>query len=303
VTKLLTQIQAGILAAIPPHANYLTFNLRAGADAVTKIRQALQALAPLIDGNKVVIGIGLGTVTALGKTVGNLRDFPVFPEAKVALPVNNDAIWIWLRESQRGDLVKQTQRVVDALSGAFALSSCVDAFKFDSGRDLTGYVDGTENPHDQAAIDAAIVQQQGPGQDGGSFVAVQQWLHRWDQFKAMSTAQQDNAIGRRISDNEEMDDAPESAHVKRTAQESFQPEAFVLRRSMPWSQGARSGFYFVAFGKTLDAFEVQLKRMSGAEDGIVDGLFSFSQPQTGSYFWCPPMRDGVVDLSLIFELK
>jgi len=301
MTKLLTQVQAGILEAIPAHANYLTFNLRASADAATKIQQALHTVAPLVDGHKVVIGIGLCTVTALKKTVNNLRDFPIFPDAKVALPVNNAAVWIWLRESQRGDLVKQTQRVVDALSGAFALEACVDAFKFDSGRDLTGYVDGTENPHDQAAIDAAVVQHQGAGHDGGSFVAVQQWLHRWEQFKTMSTAQQDDAIGRRISDNEEMDDAPESAHVKRTAQESFEPEAFVLRRSMPWSQGAQSGFYFVAFGHSLDAFEVQLKRMSGAEDGIVDGLFRFSQPQTGSYFWCPPMRDGMMDLSLILN--
>jgi len=293
----MTQIQQGILEPIPAHANYLTFNLRTGTD----VQKALRSVATLVDGNKVVIGIGLSTVTALKKQVNNLRDFPVFPDSKVALPVNKAAIWIWLRESQRGDLVKQTQRVVAALSGAFALESCVDAFKFDDGRDLTGYVDGTENPQEEAAYNAAIVQHQGSGQDGASFVAVQQWLHHWDQFKAMSTAQQDDAIGRRISDNEEMEDAPESAHVKRTAQESFEPEAFIFRRSMPWSQVAQSGFYFVAFGRTLDAFEVQLKRMSGADDGIVDGLFSFSQPQTGSYFWCPPMRDGVVDLSLILN--
>jgi len=70
---------------------------------------------------------------------------------------------------------------------------------------------------------------------------------------------------------------------------------------MPWSCGTQSGLYFVAFGHSLDAFEAQLKRMSGAEDGLVDALFDFSQPLTGSYFWCPPMRDGVVDLSLILD--
>ncbi|MET3108618.1 putative iron-dependent peroxidase [Oxalobacteraceae bacterium GrIS 2.11] len=292
-----SNIQQGILQAIPAHANYLSFNLRSGAD----YRGALQQVARLVDGDKIVLGIGLSTVVALNKQVKNLRDFPVFKNAKVTLPVNKAAIWCWLRESERGALVKQTRLVVDALSDAFELVGCVDAFKFDSGRDLTGYEDGTENPVDLAALDAAIVRDQGEGQDGASFVAVQLWLHHWDQFNSMSTGQQDNVIGRRISDNEELDDAPESAHVKRTAQESFEPEAFVLRRSMPWSQGEQSGFYFAAFGKTLDAFEVQLKRMSGAEDGIVDGLFSFSQPQTGSYFWCPPMRDGVLDLSLILN--
>ncbi len=288
-------IQPGILQAIPPHANFLTFNLRQGADH----HQALQQLARLVDGNKLVLGIGLSTVAALNKKLPNLREFPTFDQAKVALPADNAALWCWLRENDRGALIKQIHSVVEALSVGFELAACVDAFKFDTGRDLTGYEDGTENPQALAAIEAAIVSDQGAGLDGSSFVAVQQWLHYWDQFNAMSAEQQDNAIGRRISDNEELEDAPESAHVKRTAQENFDPEAFVLRRSMPWSQGEKSGFYFVAFGKTLDAFEVQLKRMSGAEDGIVDGLFQFSQPKTGSYFWCPPMKEGHVDMSLL----
>ena len=76
----------------------------------------------------------------------------------------------------------------------------------------------------------------------------------------MSSVDQDNAIGRRKSDNKELEDAPASSHVKRTAQESFAPEAFVLRRSMPWAEGMRGGLNFVAFGKSFDAFEAQLKK-------------------------------------------
>ena len=60
--------------------------------------------------------------------------------------------------------------------------------------------------------------------------------------------------------------------------------AFMLRRSMPWSNGQRSGPVFVAFGRSFDAFEVQLQRMIGAEDGITDALFSFTRPITGAYF-------------------
>jgi len=292
-----SHIQQGVLEAVPAHANYLTFNLVNGAD----VRKALLQLVPMVDGKRIVLGIGLSTVTALNTNIDQLRDFPVLAGAKVELPANPAALWCWIRESERGALVGQVQRVTDTLSGAFELASCVDAFRFDIGRDLTGYEDGTENPQDQAAIDAAIVHQQGAGKDGGSFVAVQQWQHQWRRFRAMSADQQDNAIGRRRSDNEELEHAPETAHVKRTAQENFEPEAFVLRRSMPWSCGTQSGLYFVAFGHSLDAFEAQLKRMSGAEDGLVDALFDFSQPLTGSYFWCPPMRDGVVDLSLILD--
>jgi putative iron-dependent peroxidase len=113
----------------------------------------------------------------------------------------------------------------------------------------------------------------------------------------MPPAGQDAMIGRRREDNAEIDDAPPSAHVKRTAQESFDPQAFVLRRSMPWAEGARAGLVFVAFGRSFDAFEAQMRRMVGAEDGITDALFRFTRPLTGAYFWCPPLAgDGRLDL-------
>ena len=182
------------------------------------------------------------------------------------------------------------------MDGALALEQVIEAFRHGAGLDLSGYEDGTENPSGDAAVQAAFVAGQGAGLDGGSFVAVQQWLHDFGRFDAMSPQEQDQAIGRRRSDNVELDDAPASAHVKRTAQESFEPEAFVLRRSMPWSEGQRAGLVFVAFGKSFDAFEAQLRRMIGAEDGITDALFRFTRPVTGAYFWCPPLRDGRLDL-------
>jgi putative iron-dependent peroxidase len=39
-----------------------------------------------------------------------------------------------------------------------------------------------------------------------------------------------------------------------------------------------------------------MKRMAGAEDRIVDALFTFTRPVTGAYFWCPPMRGKKLDL-------
>src|SRR5437879_12187758 len=108
----------------------------------------------------------------------------------------------------------------------------------------------------------------------------------------MQRKDQDNSIGRRRSDNKEIGNAPPSAHVKRSEQESFSPEAFVLRRSMPWADATRAGLVFVAFGKSLDAFEAQLKRMVGAEDGTADALFTFTRPGTGGYVWGPPVREG-----------
>ena len=140
---------------------------------------------------------------------------------------------------------------------------------------------------------------QGGDLDGSSFVAVQQWQHQFATFNAMNQTQKDHTIGRRLSDNEELEDAPESAHVKRTAQEDFSPEAFILRRAMPWSLNMDAGLYFVAFGHSFAAFEALLTRMVGAEDGMIDGLFSISTPISGAYFWCPPMKNGKLNLRAI----
>ncbi|MFU1924255.1 hypothetical protein ACM6PT_44855, partial [Klebsiella pneumoniae] len=79
----------------------------------------------------------------------------------------------------------------------------------------------------------------------------------------------------------------------------FEPAAFLLRRGAPWSDEYRAGLLFAAFGRSFEAFEVQWLRMIGVEDGVLDGLFRFTRPISGSYFWCPPMADGRLDLSAL----
>lgn len=234
--------QPGILAPVPRVGRYLFF-------------------APLVDGVAVVPG---------------LKEFPDLDGAKVAIPATPAALWCWLRGEDTGELVHLTRQIEYALAPALRLEHVVDGFRYGQGpnghgRDLTGYEDGTENPHDEAAVLAALVDSDRAGLASGNFVAVQQWVHDWAAFDAISGS----------------------------AQESFTPEAFVLRRSMPWAQGSQSGLVFVAFGQSFDAFEAQLRRVAGLDDGIVDALFQISKPVTGAYFWCPPLREGRLDLQAL----
>ncbi|WP_245715538.1 Dyp-type peroxidase [Propionivibrio dicarboxylicus] len=283
--------QPGILAAPPAHARYLSFSL----SNPDQIKACLAALSERIDGESTVIGIGTSIAAALHADLPGLKRCPAITAPGLSIELAPEALWLWLRGDDRGELLHRARRLVSIAAPAFALEEVVDAFKHREGRDLSGYEDGTENPEGEAADAAAIV---GAGAlAGSSFVATQRWQHDFNRFDAMASAAQDNAIGRRQSDNEELDDAPESAHVKRTAQESFSPEAFVLRRSMPWAEGMAGGLMFVAFGRSFDAFEAQLKRMTGGEDGIVDALFGFTRPVSGAYFWCPALHDGRIDLT------
>ena len=292
--------QPGILEGVPAVARYAMFNLAEHADAES-VRAALKRLSPLANGSDVVVGIGPSLVAALGAQVPGLHEFPDLSGHGVKVPSTPGTLWCWVRGEDLGDLLHLTRKVQKALAPAFVVRHVVDAFRHalgesGHGRDLTGYEDGTENPSGEDAEEAAFAHGLGPGLDGSSYVAVQQWLHDLDAFEALADDERDHHIGRRRSDNEELDDSPTSAHVKRTAQESFDPEAFMLRRSMPWMMSMQAGLMFVAFGKSLYAFEAQMRRMAGQEDGVVDAMFGISKPVNGAYFWCPPMRDGALDL-------
>jgi len=284
--------QAGILDDVPAQARYLSFSI----ESPQQVQEALKRLAEFADGEYVVVGIGPGVAGACGKQIPGLVDFPVIPGALVDVPSTQADLWCWLRGSDRGHLVHTTHQLVSLIDDAFLCEQIIDAFRFDTGRDLTGYEDGTENPTGGDALAAAIVKGSVDGLNGGSFVAVQQWVHNLDDFLSRPEAEQDEAIGRCKSDNEEIGGAPETAHVKRTAQENFSPEAFIVRRSMPWADAAHEGLVFVAFGKRFDAYAALLARMTGAEDGQVDALFGFTTPVSGSYFWCPPVQGARLDL-------
>ena len=287
--------QNGILIEGTKLARYLIFTI----DSEVNVATALKALAESVDTENTVIGIGQSVVNFLGKDIPGLHTLTAQVAKGIEIPSTPTALWCWLRGNDRGELFHRSRQIEDLVAPAFVLSDVVDAFQYDQNRDLSGYEDGTENPEGDEAIKAAIVEGKGEGLDGGSFVAVQQWLHDFEAFDLMTTDEQDNAIGRHVSDNEEFDEAPESAHIKRSAQENFEPEAFMLRRSMPWAEGMESGLMFVAFGCSFDAFEAIQNRMLGKDDGITDALYSFTRPITGAYYWCPPTKENKLNLTYL----
>jgi len=291
----MTNCQPGILEEQTSLARYMTFSAIPGESPLP----ALEALAAIVDCRGVVVGIGESLLKRLGKVIPGVKVFPAATAPGLEIPSTPAAIWCWLRGNDRGELFHRSRRIESILESAFELIDVIDAFQYSNNRDLSGYVDGTENPSGDDAVDVAFVSGQGPGLDGGSFVAVQQWLHDFDSLQEKSQQAQDNIIGRHIANNEEFASAPASAHVKRSAQESYDPAAFILRRSMPWAEGMEAGLVFVAFGKSLDGFEAILNRMLGNEDGVIDGLFSFTQPVNSAYFWCPPVKAGKLDLTLL----
>jgi putative iron-dependent peroxidase len=170
----------------------------------------------------------------------------------------------------------------------------VHGFQYFDDRDLIGFVDGTENPTNQAAIDAAIIGEEDAGFAGGSYVVVQKYLHDMPAWNALSTEAQERIIGRtKLSDIELADGIkPTSAHNALTTIEENGKEIKILRDNMPFGDVARGEFgtYFIGYARSPRPIEQMLENMFvGRPPGNYDRLLDFSRAATGSLFFVPSL--------------
>ena len=260
--------------------------------------KALKRLARDFDASWGTLAIGEPLARKVERSIPGLRTFPAMSAPGAGVPSTQQSLWMMLTAPSPGAVFDILQRVNLLVMPHFMQVDSMPTFIYDTGRDLTGFEDGTENPKGRKAAAAAVVAD-GP-LAGSSFVAVQRWVHDLAHFGRMTPARRDAVIGRRQGTNEEIPHAPRSSHVKRSTQEDFDPPAFMVRRSMPFVFGAQMGLEFISYVAALDTFEVMMRRMAGLDkDGISDALFTFSRPVTGGYYWCPPVRGGRPDLGLL----
>lgn len=287
--------QSSILSPIAKHARFLELSLVPTANT----HDALKCLKKLEISAHFLIGLSSSFISKLGRNIDGFHDFPTDFKGTSGIPSTQADLVIRIEHDDCGAIAKLSRSSLYCLAEFFKLDRQLECFKYGDGLDLSGYVDGTENPEGEDAVNAAILESDDQNLNGSSFITLQKWQHDLRNLQNRPQQDQDNIIGRRLSDNFELDEAPASAHVKRTAQESFTPEAFMLRRSMPWSDITGEGLHFVSFASNLYPFEVQFKRMLGAEDKIVDRIFEFSQPLTGAHYWCPPKSGEMLNLEYL----
>ena len=168
----------------------------------------------------------------------------------------------------------------------------VHGFRYFDDRDLIGFVDGTENPTGQAAIDAALVDSEDAAFAGGSYVIVQKYLHDLAGWNALSTEAQERIIGRTKLSDIELDDAvkPTSAHNALTTIVEDGKEKKILRDNMPFGSAAQGEFgtYFIGYARSPRTIEQMLVNMFvGRPAGNYDRLLDFSRAVTGNLFFAP----------------
>jgi putative iron-dependent peroxidase len=183
-------------------------------------------------------------------------------------------------------------QILARLGPAVSVVDETHGFKYFDDRDLIGFVDGTENPVGQLALDATLIGDEDPDFAGGSYVVVQKYLHDLAKWEAIPVEQQEKIIGRRkLSDIELSDEAkaPYSHNVLTNISEDGR-EVKIIRDNMPFGDLGKGEFgtYFIGYARSPAPIERMLNNMFvGDPPGNYDRLLDVSRAVTGSLFFVP----------------
>jgi porphyrinogen peroxidase len=195
--------------------------------------------------------------------------------------------------STRADLCFElATQIMSRLRGVVSTADEVHGFNYFDDRDLIGFVDGTENPVDQAALNATIIGEEDTSFAGGSYVIVQKYLHDLAQWNELPVAEQEKIIGRTKLSDIELDDAvkPTSAHNALTTIIEDGEQLEIVRDNMPFGDVGKGEFgtYFIGYARSPRRIEQMLENMFvGRPPGNYDRLLDFSRPITGTLFFVP----------------
>jgi porphyrinogen peroxidase len=183
-------------------------------------------------------------------------------------------------------------QITSRYANALSVTDEVHGFTYFDERDLLGFVDGTENPVDQGAIDATIIGEEDAAFAGGSYVIVQKYLHDMTKWNALPVEAQERIIGRTKLSDIELDDAvkPTSAHNALTTIEEDGQQLEIVRDNMPFGDVGKGEFgtYFIGYAKSPKRIEQMLENMFvGRPPGNYDRLLDFSRAVTGTLFFVP----------------
>jgi porphyrinogen peroxidase len=185
------------------------------------------------------------------------------------------------------------QRLTDRLRGLADVVDEVHGFRSFDERDVLGFVDGTENPEGEAAGTAVLIGDEDPAFAGGSYVIVQKYVHDLRAWDALSTEEQELAIGRtKLNDIELPDeDKPPNSHLALNVITGPDgEERQIMRFNMPFGRvgAAEFGTYYIAYARTSELIELMLSNMFiGDPPGNTDRILDFSTALTGTLFFVP----------------
>lgn len=279
--------QPGILAFGTTHHIYLTLDLivEPTCDVLTSIVSCIDKSLQTGVGGMTVIGFRpeLWARLVPEHALPGLTGFnePLVGPDGYSLPATQHDIVLWLQGGAQDALFDLGRQILFETSAWLKLANETTGWVYHHHRDLTGFVDGTENPH-QFEIPDIVRIPDGPA-SGGSVLLLQRWKHDSAAWEALAVSAQEQVMGRSKEDDVEFEHKAVTAHIARTDQDVL---GDMLRRNTSYGTISNHGTMFVGVAKSRDLMHNMLLRMVGI-DGPRDALTKFSCPETGGYYYLP----------------
>jgi putative iron-dependent peroxidase len=298
-----TPVPQPVLAPLTSAAIFLVACIKPDSQSYATVRSFCSDLPGIyraVDFRR--IGAGLSCVAAFGsdawdKLFQKPRPAELHPFREIRSgerhAVSTPADVLFHIRAKRMDMCFElVTQIMERIGGAVCAVEETHGFRYFEDRDLLGFVDGTENPRDGAALNAALVAGEDTQFAGGSYVIIQKYLHDMTRWNALSTEEQERIIGRKKLSDIELSDAvkPSSAHNALTTIVENGKEVKILRDNMPFGKPGQGEFgtYFIGYSRTPRRIEQMLENMFiGRPPGNYDRLLDFSRAVTGSLFFAP----------------
>jgi len=293
----MTQVQSGILLE---HCRFGIFIEAKVQGELDDVRQGCRVFAAALNEMQQKFPQEkLGAVMAFGHDVwrdlsggqGASELKPFAPLGKGLAPATQRDVLLHIQSLRHDVNFAVAQAAIAAFGKSLTVEEETHGFRGIEERDLSGFVDGTENPKAEARSQVAIIPD-GHEDAGGSYVMVQRWKHNLTQWNRFSVEQQEEVMGRTKLTDEELDPEtrPETSHVSRVDLKEEGKGLKILRQSLPYGTASgEHGLYFISYCARLWNIEKQLLSMFGDLDGKRDAMLRFTRPVTGSYYFAPSL--------------
>ena len=220
-----------------------------------------------------------------------LTPFKPISDGDRTAPATPGDILIHIRSDRHDISFKLQQKIMSLLGDSVQIQEDIHGFRYLDSRDLTGFVDGTENPAGDNRASVALVGDEDPGFRNGSYIHTQRYIHDLKSWQQRPVQEQEKVIGRTKEDNIEFsgEQKAPTAHVKKAnVKDSNGKSMEILRHSMPYGTATESGLFFVSYCRTPEHFEKMLEAMIQADgQGHYDHLMNYSNAVSGCLFFAP----------------
>ncbi|QSX36584.1 Dyp-type peroxidase [Shewanella sedimentimangrovi] len=294
--------QLGVCAEGNLHSVYLMFNAVDGEEAALRacVASVAQYIYELSDqyadsafNGFIAIGANYWDTLYPEARPALLKPFPAMEAGSREAPAIEFDLFVHLRCDRFDILHLVANEVAQMLEDLVELVDEERGFRFMDSRDLTGFVDGTENPRGRHRQEVALVAEGDPLFRGGSYVHVQKFAHDLGKWHRLAVKRQEDIIGRTKLDNIEYAsaDKPLTSHIKRVNLKDGDGNSLeILRQSMPFGSVKQQGLMFISVCHTPRHFELMLQSMiQGDGAGNHDHLLHFTKAMTGSSFFAPSL--------------